>query len=341
MEHEAEDNAIRDMVGKLRQTVHNYKKDYGLRTFRSTKTKTKGKRKRKRSYADDGSQSGNGQGPARDGGSGSVAYQLKAHGYEIVPDTFEDESGGIWERLPLVRLRNRFVSQDLALIFGWQLPPHIRTVYRATDPNRTLLIAKQVREHSSELEVLEFIQTIKPQSPYIISLMEIVSREWLILPKQLPITELHLNVHGAQLRGKLVQYSCDLIKGLGYLHEHGIAHLDIKPRNLVYAKQGPLQIIDFDSAVQVESENEEIEGLCGTRGWRAPEIGNDEEEVGPPPVFSPIRADRWSCGKVLLELVGEVGKGGAVLVKFAKQLMNMDPRRRPSLLDWDGLEGEN
>ena len=58
-------------------------------------------------------------------------------------------------------------------------------------------------------------------------------------------------------------------------------------------------------------------------------------------MFSPIRADRWSCGKVLLELVGEVGKGGAVLVKFAKQLMNMDPRRRPSLLDWDGLEGEN
>ena len=48
--------------------------------------------------------------------------------------------------------------------------------------------------------------------------MEIVSREWLILPKLLPIIELPLNASGAQLHAKLVQYSCDLIKGLAYLH---------------------------------------------------------------------------------------------------------------------------
>jgi hypothetical protein len=164
--------------------------------------------------------------------------------------------------------------------------------------------------------------------------------EWLILPKRRPLVELSLNTSGSQLHAKLVQYGCDLIKGLAYLHSHGVAHLDIKPDNLVYTNDGPLQIIDFDSALHVQSEDEKIEGLCGTHGWRAPEIG-DDEEVGPPPVFSPIRADRWSCGRVLLELVMEDGNEGAVLVKFAKRLMNVDPCRRPSLLDWDVEGGGN
>jgi len=149
-----------------------------------------------------------------------------------------------------------------------------------------------------------------------------------------------MQIRGVQLHDKLVQYSCDLIKGLAYLHSHGVAHLDIKPRNLVYANPGHLQIIDFDSAVRVESEDEVIQGLCGSYGWRAPEIGDDEEEAGPLPVFSPIRADRWSCGRVLLELlgwVGWVGTEGELLVEFAKQLMDGDPLCRPSLLNWDGL----
>lgn len=78
-----------------------------------------------------------------------------------------------------------------------------------------------------------------------------------------------------------------------------------------------------------------LRGFCDTRGWRAPEIG-DREEVGPPPLFSPVRADRWSCGKVLLELVGGLGMDSEVLVNSAKRLMDENPRCRPSLVAWDG-----
>ncbi|KAI0245929.1 kinase-like domain-containing protein, partial [Lactifluus subvellereus] len=66
--------------------------------------------------------------------------------------------------------------------------------------------------------------------------------------------------------------SWDLIEGLAYLFEHGVVHLDIKPRDPIYADDFHLQIIDFDSAVRVRSEDDVLEGVYGARGWMAPEI---------------------------------------------------------------------
>ncbi|PCH38393.1 kinase-like protein, partial [Wolfiporia cocos MD-104 SS10] len=91
--------------------------------------------------------------------------------------------------------------------------------------------------------------------------------------------------------------SQDLAKGLTFIHKNGIAHLDIKPANLVYTDEHRLQIIDFDIAVQVKDEDDLMCGYLGTEGWMAPEIGKKD---GPHPLYSPIRADRWSCGRVFL-----------------------------------------
>ncbi|KAH8990319.1 hypothetical protein EDB92DRAFT_1865834 [Lactarius akahatsu] len=55
-----------------------------------------------------------------------------------------------------------------------------------------------------------------------------------------------------------------LIKGLGYFHEHGIAHRDIKPCN---------------PSIEVRDENTE------------------ERKTGPRAMYSSIKADIWSCGR--------------------------------------------
>ncbi|KAF8478167.1 kinase-like domain-containing protein, partial [Russula ochroleuca] len=83
-----------------------------------------------------------------------------------------------------------------------------------------------------------------------------------------------------------------LIKGVAYLHKSCIAHRDIKPENLVVDREFCLKIIDFDVAMRVKDENDVVEGQCGTKGWMAPEI---EEKS----MYSPIKADRWSTGRVL------------------------------------------
>jgi len=75
-----------------------------------------------------------------------------------------------------------------------------------------------------------------------------------------------------------------------------------------------------------------VDEYRGTENWTAPEMG---KEGGPMPMYSPIKADRWSCGCVLLcHFV--VGKGDKRFSEFADQLMANDPQQRPSLsmLEW-------
>jgi hypothetical protein len=264
------------------------------------------------------------------GDDGGANEQLEACGYEVVPDVFETD-GGTWELISKVQHQTYFFIHGVALIIVLQLPPHILTVYRRSDPNKTELIAKHVREGSNELDILKYLHTIRPQSPHVISLIEAIpsiTTEWLILPKLHSIGDQRLMNSGGVRRR--VELGWGLIKGLAYLHEHKVAHRDVKPHNLVCDGDFGLQIIDFDVAIEVRDENTEIDEYRGTKNWTAPEMG---EEEGPTAMYSPIKADRWSCGRVLLRHM-MVGKGDQRLSKFAEKLMANDPERRPSLLEW-------
>ncbi|XP_051913614.1 striated muscle preferentially expressed protein kinase isoform X3 [Hippocampus zosterae] len=66
-----------------------------------------------------------------------------------------------------------------------------------------------------------------------------------------------------------------VLEGLRYLHEKGIAHLDIKPENILMAVTGSdqIRICDFGNAIKLESS---VEHYCkyGTPEYVAPEIVN-------------------------------------------------------------------
>ena len=55
--------------------------------------------------------------------------------------------------------------------------------------------------------------------------------------------------------------------------------------------------------MKVKGEDEVVNDHCGTKHWVAPEI---EEKL----MYSPIKADRWSSGQVLLYLLERLREEG-------------------------------
>jgi serine/threonine protein kinase len=67
----------------------------------------------------------------------------------------------------------------------------------------------------------------------------------------------------------------DIARGVQFLHDNGIAHMDIKPDNLVYDKDYVVRIIDFDLAVCVRNDEQLVYGMRGTLLWMAPGLFSD------------------------------------------------------------------
>jgi serine/threonine protein kinase len=199
------------------------------------------------------------------------------------------------------------------------MPSHILTVNQMSDPSKKFT-AKKVHEESNELKIFKLLNTFQLKSEHIISLHESFqtqSTSWAILPKMIPLV-------GCQLYGKVAQVCWGLIKGVAYLHKFCIAHRDIKPENLVVDWDFCLKVIDFDVAMEVNDEDEVVDGQCGTKGWMAPEIEKS--------MYSPIKADRWSTGQVLLYLLDKFREEDTVLRTIARRLTTHNPELRSSML---------
>ena len=120
--------------------------------------------------------------------------------------------------------------------------------------------------------------------------------------------------------------------GIQFLHSHGFAHLDLKPENILIEYVNGLVphvlIIDFGVSVRVQDEDTEVTGFRRTPGWTAPEVGTED---GHKMMYSAIRADRWSCGRVLQDF--DFDSNGASFHNIRKKLLHLDPRKRPALDD--------
>ena len=87
----------------------------------------------------------------------------------------------------------------------------------------------------------------------------------------------------------MIRYLMDqLLKGIKYLHSHGIVHRDIKPENLLINKKGKLIIADFSFATrmkEIESDDFfqkrydpiiEKKHDVGSEIYNAPEVWDNE-----------------------------------------------------------------
>ena len=110
----------------------------------------------------------------------------------------------------------------------------------------------------------------------------------LVTKQELPLRE------APSLLFKTTDLVRQFLEGVNFMHKHHVAHLDLKPDNIVITATNRLLIIDYDVSVQVSGPESWIQGYRGTKGWAAPEL-----EEHPDRKYQPIRADLWSAGRVL------------------------------------------
>jgi len=93
-----------------------------------------------------------------------------------------------------------------------------------------------------------------------------------------------------------------LIENVEDLHKQGIAHRDIKPKNLFFNEDFNLKIADFGLAIKFKDEEGAIPlgERCGTKGYMAPEIHRNKfSDEG----YNGSAVDIFSCGVTLFAMV--------------------------------------
>lgn len=90
-----------------------------------------------------------------------------------------------------------------------------------------------------------------------------------------------------------------MMRGVEYMHEMGVAHRDLKPENLLLTTKGAIKITDFGNGecfrMAWENDAHMVSGLCGSAPYIAPEEYIDKE-------FDARAVDVWACGVIYMAM---------------------------------------
>ena len=139
-----------------------------------------------------------------------------------------------------------------------------------------------------------------------------------------------------------------IFSAMNYLHNHYIAHRDIKLENILMTKEYTIKIIDFGFGMY-NPENKLQSFFCGTPNYMAPEIAFKKPYVGQ-------KADCWSLGVLVYkmfcadfpfkgknekDLYKNIKKGKFTMANYSPQyikniivnMIELDPNKRLSCQD--------
>ena len=199
---------------------------------------------------------------------------------------------------------------------------------RAESADGEPVILKLTDEH--EAEVLRRLHRNQPmKQTRIIPLLDVVGGRLIVLPQ---LTPLPLFLAFDASIGDIGQLALQFLEGVAIMHHSSVAHLDLKPDNIVVqrdpdSKKVDLYIVDFNISVFADAEPTTSESY-GTAGWCAPEV-----EAGEP--YNPLLADRWSCGRVLVFFTDRMkpSQMRETMRLWSQRLMDTNPSLRPPVAD--------
>lgn len=180
------------------------------------------------------------------------------------------------------------------------------------DPKREQLYAvKEFRQRPGESAkkyqkrlTSEFCISSSMQHPNVINTLDLVQDEKGLYCEVMEYCaggDLYTLILAAQ-QLEAVEADCffkQLMRGVEYMHEMGVAHRDLKPENLLLTQHGAIKITDFGNGecfrMAWEKEAHMTAGLCGSAPYIAPEEYVDQE-------FDPRAVDVWACGIIYMAM---------------------------------------
>lgn len=179
----------------------------------------------------------------------------------------------------------------------------VRTMYRKGGSKTDLYAVKEFRKCGRNEDKVEYENMVKSEfsiakslhHPNIVETVRLCthSGRWNHVMEFCEYGELFLLIKQGYLRD--IDNLCffkQLLRGVAYLHQNGIAHRDIKPENLLVTSEGQLKITDFGvsevfsgihpgfrSSTQTEIDQEQTKevrkcspGICGSIPYSSPEV---------------------------------------------------------------------
>eukprot|EP00998_Keelungia_sp_KM082_P010600 NODE_67_length_2888_cov_53.890257_g63_i0.p1 GENE.NODE_67_length_2888_cov_53.890257_g63_i0~~NODE_67_length_2888_cov_53.890257_g63_i0.p1 ORF type:complete len:415 (+),score=77.21 NODE_67_length_2888_cov_53.890257_g63_i0:66-1310(+) len=104
-----------------------------------------------------------------------------------------------------------------------------------------------------------------------------------------------LRREGHLSEAQALDYTLQLVKALGYLHEHGVVHRDLKSDNLLLSDKNQIVVSDFGCCGNFNDSRGKSTTVAGTRRWMAPEVFSGEGHDS--------SVDIWSLGCCVLEML--------------------------------------
>ncbi|KAI6783714.1 MAP kinase kinase kinase-like protein [Emericellopsis cladophorae] len=213
---------------------------------------------------------------------------------------------------------------------------------RLQDPKLIPTVAEQIREEMGVLEVLDHPNVV---SYYGIEVHR--DRVYIFMEFCSGGSLANLLEHGRIEDEQVIMvYALQLLEGLVYLHESGIAHRDIKPENILLDHNGIIKYVDFGAAKVIARQGRTLaadvtatkpnKSMTGTPMYMSPEVIKGE---------NPGRAgavDIWSLGCVILEMAtgrrpwANLDNEWAIMYNIAQG----NPPQLPSQehLSWSGID---
>ena len=121
----------------------------------------------------------------------------------------------------------------------------------------------------------------------------------------------------------IIEQACE---GLHYAHRHGVVHRDVKPGNLLRAREGEVKLADFGIAKATEQSSiTQVGSVLGTAAYLAPEQARGEE-AGP-------SADLYALGVVTYQLIsGRLPYEATSLTELALKQQQEEPATLDTLV---------